>query len=171
MMVLVMLTVMENKRKKKKTNHHQSLSRPNSCGRRLERIWPNLRSKRLQSILTFAIENEQRKVREETSQFHMECDILYSNANYKAKKTTFILFINGRWCECSQLKRAIEIRVYQSVFTILVARKTFRIFEHETSVQRRGRERAPDEKRGALFAPRGNRRTRADSFREGVGKK
>ena len=54
----------------------------------------------------------------------MECDILYSNANYKAKKTTFILFINGRLVECSQLKRAIEI-AYQSVLPSSSREKPF----------------------------------------------
>nr|CAD1824552.1 unnamed protein product [Ananas comosus var. bracteatus] len=34
---------------------------------------------------------------------------LISNANYIAKKTTMILFINGRLVECTALKRAIEV--------------------------------------------------------------
>ncbi|KAL5993351.1 DNA mismatch repair protein [Asimina triloba] len=36
-------------------------------------------------------------------------DGLVSNANYIAKKTTMVLFINGRLVECAALKRAIEV--------------------------------------------------------------
>ncbi|KAL5776365.1 hypothetical protein ACOSP7_009291 [Xanthoceras sorbifolium] len=42
-----------------------------------------------------------------TSVFEM--DGFISNANYVAKKTTMVLFINDRLVECSALKRAIEI--------------------------------------------------------------
>ncbi|KAE8733459.1 DNA mismatch repair protein MLH1 [Hibiscus syriacus] len=38
-----------------------------------------------------------------------EMDGFISNSNYVAKKTTMVLFINGRLVECTALKRAIEV--------------------------------------------------------------
>ena len=130
---------------------------------------PNLRSNRLQRTLTFAIENEQRKVGEENlSVPHGMRHLILKRQLQSEENHVHIVHqrpIGGMF----PLKRAIEIGA-SICFTILVARKTFRIFEHETSLQRRGRERASDEKRGTLFAPRRNRRTRANGFGEGVGK-
>ncbi|URE01664.1 VHS and GAT domain containing protein [Musa troglodytarum] len=47
------------------------------------------------------------------SQSIFEMNGFISNANYTAKKTTMILFINDRLVECTALKRAIEV-VYSS---------------------------------------------------------
>eukprot|EP00899_Mesostigma_viride_P028828 jgi/Mesvir1/912/Mv17473-RA.2 len=46
--------------------------------------------------------------------FTLDLDGLISNANYVAKKTTFILFINGRLVESPSLKKALEA-VYASI--------------------------------------------------------
>ena len=91
---------------------------------RLERIGQIYGPSVSKELLPLRLKTNNEKLEKKTSQFHMECDILYSNANYKAKKTTFILFINGRLVECSQLKRAIEI-AYQSVLPSSSREKPF----------------------------------------------
>ena len=91
---------------------------------RLERIRQIYGPSVSKELLPLRLKTNNEKLEKKTSQFHMECDILYSNANYKAKKTTFILFINGRLVECSQLKRAIEI-AYQSVLPSSSREKPF----------------------------------------------
>ncbi|KAF4582453.1 DNA mismatch repair protein [Pleurotus pulmonarius] len=49
-----------------------------------------------------------------------EADVLCSNANYQAKKTIFLLFINHRLVECSRMKRALE-----AVYSAILPKGTF----------------------------------------------
>ncbi|KAH6558320.1 hypothetical protein KP509_1Z069400 [Ceratopteris richardii] len=48
------------------------------------------------------------------SQAEFEMEGFISSANYSAKKTTFVLFINDRLVECSALRKAIEV-VYAAI--------------------------------------------------------
>ena len=91
---------------------------------RLERIGQIYGPTVSKELLPLRLKTNNDKLEKKTAQFHMECDILYSNANYKAKKTTFILFINSRLVECAPLKRAIET-AYQSVLPSSSREKPF----------------------------------------------
>ena len=117
----------DGEQKKEEENESSSKSSSRSAKLqkcRLERIGQIYGPSVSKELLPLRLKTNNEKLEKKTSQFHMECDILYSNANYKAKKTTFILFINGRLVECSQLKRAIEI-AYQSVLPSSSREKPF----------------------------------------------
>ena len=81
---------------------------------RLERIGQTYGPSVAKELLPLKLRTNNDKLEKNAPQFHLECDMFYSGANYKAKKTTFILFINERLVECSSLKRAIE-SAYQTV--------------------------------------------------------
>ena len=112
----------EGDREDGEQNEPSSSSSSQKC--RLERIGQIYGPTVSKELLPLRLKTNNDKLEKKMAQFHMECDILYSNANYKAKKTTFILFINGRLVECSALKRAIET-AYQSVLPSSSREKPF----------------------------------------------
>ena len=131
---------------------------------------PNLRSNRLQRTLTVATENEQRQAGEENGAIPHGMRHLILKRQLQSEENDVHLVhqrpIGGMFCVKKSHRNRVSIG-----FTVLLARKTVRIFEHETPLQRRGRERASDEKRGTIYAPRRNRRTRANGVGEGAGEK